>query len=228
MTSSLTWHGHATWQIQSQAHSLLIDPFFDDNPSSTIKSAQVDCQFVLLTHGHFDHIADAVAIAKRTQAQVIANYEIATWLGAQGVQNTFGMNLGGAASFPFGSAKFTPAWHSSTLPDGSNGGSPAGILLTFSCKKIYFAGDTALFSDMSLIGNKGIDIAILPIGDVFTMGIEDSIDAINLLQPKFVLPSHYNTWPPIAQDASDWRERVRKSTSAKPVVLKPGESFSFE
>lgn len=228
MALSLTWHGHATWQIQSGSHSLIVDPFFDDNPSSTIKADHVDCQFLLLTHGHFDHIADAAAIAKRTQAQVIANYEIATWLGAQGVPNTFGMNLGGAASFPFGTVKLTPAWHSSTLPDGSNGGSPAGIVLTSSGKNIYFAGDTALFSDMSLIGKMEIDIAILPIGDVFTMGVEDSIEAIKLLKPKFVLPSHYNTWPPIAQDANAWAELVRKSTAAKPVVLKPSESFSFE
>jgi L-ascorbate metabolism protein UlaG (beta-lactamase superfamily) len=228
MALSLTWHGHATWQIQSGSHALIVDPFFDDNPSSTIKADQVDCQFLLLTHGHFDHIADAAAIAKRTAAQVIANYEIASWLGAQGVPNTFGMNLGGAASFPFGSVKLTPAWHSSTLPDGSNGGSPAGIVLTLSGKKIYIAGDTALFSDMSLIGNLGIDIAILPIGDVFTMGIEDSIEAVKLLKPKFVLPSHYNTWPPIAQDPNAWAELVRKSTLAKPVVLKPSESFSFE
>ena len=138
MARALTWHGHATWQIQSGSHSLIVDPFFNDNPSSTIKADHVDCQFLLLTHGHFDHIADAAAIAKRTQAQVIANYEIATWLGAQGIQNTFGMNLGGAATFPFGSVKLTPAWHSSTLPDGSNGGSPAGIVLTLSGKKNLF------------------------------------------------------------------------------------------
>jgi L-ascorbate metabolism protein UlaG (beta-lactamase superfamily) len=138
------------------------------------------------------------------------------------------MNLGGSFKTKFGSVKMTPALHSSMLPDGTDGGVAGGFVVESGNNRIYFAGDTALFSDMSLIARKPIDVAILPIGDLFTMGIEDSIEAIKLLKPEYVLPSHYGTWPPIKQDVKDWANRVKAQTSAVPIVLKSGESFTLE
>jgi L-ascorbate metabolism protein UlaG (beta-lactamase superfamily) len=139
------------------------------------------------------------------------------------------MNLGGSAPTSFGSVKMTIAWHSSVLPDGTYGGAPGGFVLQLQDegKRIYFACDTALFSDMQLIAEPKLDLAVLPIGDLFTMGISDSIAATKLLQPKLVAPSHYNTWPAIAQDAQHWGQRISQETSAQPRVLLPGESFSL-
>ncbi len=222
----LTWLGHACWSIATGQHTLLVDPYLDDNPTAAVKADAVAADFILLTHGHVDHVADVVKIAKRTGANCIANYEICEWLGKQGVSNTTPMNLGGAVNMPFGRVKMTVALHSSTLPDGTPGGNPGGFLLTIGAARIYFAGDTALFSDMRLIGAGGIDLAILPIGDLYTMGPDDSIEAIRLLGPKRVAPSHYNTWPPIAQNAHHWANRVSRETQATPFVLEPGSSIT--
>ncbi len=234
MTTELTWLGHGCWVVRtgnsppSQGGArggvfhLLIDPFLDDSPTAPVKSTDVPADFILVSHGHFDHVADAEKIAKRTGATVISNYEICEWLGKRGVQKTHGMNLGGACQQPFGKVKLTVAHHSSVLPDGAPGGNPGGFLLTLADGKIYFACDTALFGDMSLIGNAGINLAVLPIGDNYTMGPDDALEAVKLIRPKRVAPSHYNTWPPIAQDAKAWAERVRKETSAEPVVVEPG------
>jgi L-ascorbate metabolism protein UlaG (beta-lactamase superfamily) len=228
MSIQITWFGHATWQIQAPPHWIIVDPFFDENPVCEKSADKVECDYILLTHGHFDHVADTVSIAKRTGAQVLSNYEISNWLRKQGVASVMGMNLGGSFKTKFGSVKMTPALHSSMLPDGTDGGVAGGFVVESGNNRIYFAGDTALFSDMSLIARKPIDVAILPIGDLFTMGIEDSIEAIKLLKPEYVLPSHYGTWPPIQQDVKDWANRVKAQTSAVPIVLKSGESFTLE
>ncbi|MFO0454721.1 MAG: metal-dependent hydrolase [Planctomycetota bacterium] len=228
MSIQITWFGHATWQIQAPPHWIIVDPFFDENPVCEKAAEKVECDYILLTHGHFDHVADAVSIAKRTGAEVLCNYEISNWLRKQGVASVMGMNLGGSFKTKFGSVKMTPALHSSMLPDGTDGGVAGGFVVESGNNRIYFAGDTALFSDMSLIARKPIDVAILPIGDLFTMGIEDSIEAIKLLKPEYVLPSHYGTWPPIQQDVKDWANRVKAQTSAVPIVLKSGESFTLE
>jgi L-ascorbate metabolism protein UlaG (beta-lactamase superfamily) len=222
MSIEITWLGHATFLIDTGKHIVLVDPFLDDNPTAPIKSGDVKADFILVTHGHGDHIADGVKIAQRTGAPVVCNYEISLWLAKQGVKNAVGMNHGGATTLPFGKVKMTIAHHSSVLPDGTYGGNPAGFLLTLPEAKIYIAGDTALFSDMQLYGRGGLDLAILPIGDFYTMGPEDSIEAIKLLKPKRVLPCHYNTWPPIAQDAKKWADMVRKETSAAPEIPEPG------
>ncbi|MEC8390003.1 MAG: metal-dependent hydrolase [Planctomycetota bacterium] len=228
MSIELTWFGHGTWQISLPEHTILLDPFFDDNPSSPIKAAEVDADFILISHGHFDHIADAVAVANRTNATVVAIYEVAQWLAQNGeVKETIGMNIGGGVQLPFGHVKMTPALHSSQLPDGSYGGEPAGFVLTLNGKRIYFACDTGLFSDMTLIGTRGIDLAVLPIGDLFTMGPDDSIEAIKLLRPKRVAPAHFNTWPPIEQDSDAWALRVKQETDSDPVVLNPGGQFTL-
>jgi len=226
MAIEVTWLGHGCFSLATGKHRLIIDPFLDDNPAAPLKAKEVEADFILVSHGHFDHISDAAAIANRTGAIVLANYEVATWLHTQHkVQNTVGMNLGGATRQAFGTAKFTLAQHSSQLPDGSYGGSPGGWLLTIEGKKLYFACDTALFADMATIGKTGLDLAVVPIGDLYTMGPEDSIAAIELLQPRRVAPAHYNTWPPIAQDAAAWAQQVKAKTKAEPIVVEPGGKF---
>jgi L-ascorbate metabolism protein UlaG (beta-lactamase superfamily) len=227
MSLELTWLGHAAWLVDTGKHKLLIDPFLDDNPVASCKSTDVDPDFILVTHGHGDHVADAPKIAKRTGATVIAMVEICSWLKEQGVKNTQQLNLGGGVAMPFGHVKMTIAHHSSVLPDNSPAGNPAGFLLTLDGKKIYFAGDTALFLDMQLIGSGGLDLAVLPIGDLFTMGPDDALEAVKLLNPRNVVPQHYNTWPPIRQDAQQWAARVRAETQATPHVLEPGGKFSL-
>jgi len=171
MATELTWPGHGSWSIKVDEHHVLLDPFFDDSPTAPFMANDVDCDYILVSHGHFDHVADVASIANRTGATVVAIFEIAEWFSKNhGVKETLGMNLGGGVNLPFGRVKMTPAHHSLQLPDGSYGGNPAGFLLTLEVGNIYFARDTALFSDMKLIGAAGIDLAILPIGDHFTMG----------------------------------------------------------
>lgn len=221
----MRWLGHGSWALTAGSHRILIDPFLDEQPTAPVKAADVDADFILVSHGHFDHVADVASIANRTDATVVSNFEISQWLSGQhAVKNVVGMNLGGGVELPFGKLKLTLAHHSSMLPDGSNGGSAGGFLLETGEKRIYFACDTALFLDMKLIGSAGLDLAVLPIGDLYTMGVDDSIEAIGLLNPKRVLPAHYNTWPPIEQDAAGWAQRVRAHTSAEPVVLEPGQT----
>lgn len=227
MTVALTWLGHATWLIESNEHRILLDPFLTDNPSAQVAAKDLNPTCILVSHGHFDHTNDLVTIAKRTSAPVYAIFEIAQWLGKQGVESATGMNIGGRVKTAFGSVKLTPAVHSSCLPDGTYGGSPAGFVVEIESKKIYFACDTALFSDMQLIGKAGLDLAVIPIGDLYTMGIEDSIEAVKLIGPKKVAPTHYNTWPPIEQDAEAWAQLVRTNTSAEPITPAVGKSFSL-
>lgn len=227
MSTKLRWLGHSCLLFESGGKNILIDPFLTGNPKATIKASELSADFILVSHGHGDHVGDAVEIAERTGATVIANYEIATWFTEKmGVRNVHGMQHGGAHQFAFGRVKFTLAFHGSALPDGSNGGNPCGFLITFKDgKKVYDAADTGLFGDMRLIGEEGIDLAILPIGDNFTMGPDDALRAVKLLTPKRVMPIHFDTFPLIAQDANGWAERVRKETSAVPVVLKPGDTM---
>jgi L-ascorbate metabolism protein UlaG (beta-lactamase superfamily) len=228
MPNELTWLGHAAWLLKTQGHSILVDPFLDDSPKAPMKADKVEADFILVSHGHFDHVGDCVKIAKRTGATVISNFEICTWLEKQGVEHTIAHNLGGGSNQKFGRVKLTLAHHSSQLPDGTNGGNPSGFLLTLaSGPKVYFACDTGLFYDMKLIGSVGIDLAVVPIGDLFTMGPDDALEAVKLIAPKRVVPSHYNTWPPIEQDAAAWAARVKAETKTDVTVVKPGESLTF-
>jgi len=228
-TVEITWLGHASFSLDTGGSTLLVDPFLDDSPVSPVQADDVGADYILVTHGHFDHVADVVSIALRTEATVIANFEISEWLKKQGIaeEKLIAMNLGGGVDLPFGHVKKTIAHHSSGLPDGTYGGSAAGFVLSLSKSRIYFAGDTALTLDMKLIGMGGLDLAVLPIGDLFTMGPDDSIEAIKLLNTSRVIPCHYNTWPPIEQDAAAWAERVRLHTAAEPIVLVPGEKCSL-
>ena len=227
MTLKLTWYGHATLGLETGGYKLLVDPFFSDNPAASVSAASVAADYILVTHGHGDHVGDTVQIAKRTGATAISNAEIASWLGKQGIK-THGQHLGGGFKYPFGYLKLTLALHGSGLPDGSNGGNPAGFLLTTNDGiKVYIAGDTGLFGDMRLIGEEGLDLAVIPIGDNFTMGPDDALRAVKLLQPKHVIPIHFNTWDLIAQDPSAWASRVQEETAARVHVLKSGETLSL-
>ncbi len=229
MPTTITWFGHNCWSIDTAGTTILLDPFLDESPVAPVKAADVRADVILVSHGHFDHVADVVPIAQRTGAAVIANFEVGQWLVKQGVaeDKVTGMNPGGGVQQPWGHVKFTIAHHSSSMPDGSYGGVPGGFLLSLNDARVYFACDTALFLDMKLIGAAGLDLAVLPIGDLFTMGPDDSLDAVKLLGPKRVAPCHYNTWPPIEQDAADWAERIRRQTAAEPVVVEPGGQISL-
>jgi L-ascorbate metabolism protein UlaG (beta-lactamase superfamily) len=228
MTNKLTWYGHATLGLETGGYKLVIDPFFEGNPAASLSPKEVEADFLLVSHGHGDHVGDAVAIAKRTGATIISNYEIAGWFSEKGVEKTHGQHLGGGHKHPFGYLKLTLALHGSMLPDGSYGGNPSGFLLTTNDgKKIYLAQDTGLFGDMKLIGEEGLDAAVIPIGDNYTMGPDDALRAVKMLEPKVVIPIHYNTWPLLAQDANAWKECVEKETKTRVMLLKPGESYSF-
>ena len=227
MISKLTWYGHAALGLDTGGHKILVDPFFSGNPAANVPAHQVEADFILVSHGHGDHLGDTLEIARRTGATIISNAEIAGWLGKQDLK-THAQHLGGGHQHPFGYLKLTLALHGSGLPDGSYGGNPCGFLLTTNAgEKIYMAGDTGLFGDMRLIGDEGIDLAILPIGDNYTMGPQDALRAVELLLPKHVIPIHYNTWDVITQDVNSWASRVEKETRAKVHVLKPGESFTL-
>lgn len=227
MSVEVTFLGHSAFQIQSGEQQILIDPFLTGNPQAAVSADDVNPNFIALTHGHGDHIGDTVAIAKRTGAKVIANYEICEWLKAQGIENVHPQHIGGGFNHEFGYLKLTTALHGSMLPDGSNGGMPGGLLFKLDGVNVYHAGDTGLFSDMKLIGEDAIHLAILPIGDNFTMGPDDSIKAINFLAAQKVVPCHFNTFGWIEQDVEAWAERVNEDTSASPVVLKSGESIKL-
>ncbi|HKY79190.1 MAG TPA: metal-dependent hydrolase [Anaerolineales bacterium] len=226
MAITYTWFGHGTSGLEIGGFKLVIDPYFTDNPAASTTVDQVAADFILVSHGHGDHVGDVEPLAKRTGALVIANHEIATWFEAKGLQ-THGQHIGGGHQHPFGHLKLTMAEHGSKLPDGSNGGNPAGFLIAAEGKKIYLACDTGLFGDMQLIGAEGLDLAVLPIGDNYTMGPDDALKAVKLLEPKHVIPVHYNTWDLIKQDGQAWAQRVEKETRVKAHALKPGESFAI-
>jgi L-ascorbate metabolism protein UlaG (beta-lactamase superfamily) len=228
MSNRLTWFGHATLGLETGGKRLLIDPFFTGNPAASASADEQSPDFILITHGHGDHVGDAVSIARRCGATVIANAEISGWIGRQGIENTHAQHIGGGYSYPFGYLKLTLALHGSALPDGANGGNPAGFLLTTTdARKIYLAGDTGLFGDMRLIGEEGLDVAVLPIGDNYTMGPQDALRAVRMLAPKHVIPIHFSTWDVIRQDAQKWAEMAEQETGVAVHVLQPGDSFDF-
>jgi L-ascorbate metabolism protein UlaG (beta-lactamase superfamily) len=225
--AKIIYIGHSAVEIQSSGHSILIDPFISQNPAAVQKPDDFKPDAILLTHGHMDHVGDTVSLAKKHRCPVIATFELASYCQAQGAPHTVGMNTGGVKEFEFGKVMFTPALHSSSL-DGKYMGLACGIVLTTKDgKRIYHAGDTALFGDMALIGRKGLDLALVPIGSHYTMDPEAAIEAVKLLQPKQVIPIHYNTFPPIQQDASAFQRAVESQTNSRVLILKPGESHEF-
>lgn len=224
----ITYYGHSCFLVETASARLLIDPFLNDNPLSPIKAAQVRCDYVLLSHGHEDHTADALGIAQANGATLVANYEIAEYFAAKGAK-THGMNPGGAFRFPFGRVKLTLAHHTSSVNAGLNPiylGVACGLLVEADGQRLYHAGDTGLFLDMQLIGRGGLDAALLPIGDNFTMGPEDALEALDLLKPRVAVPIHYNTWAPIAQDP-DAFARAAAARGHQVNALRPGATLSL-
>lgn len=222
----LSYHGHSIVKIQTNDHTILIDPFITGNELTDLVVEDEKPDVILLTHGHNDHVGDTVTLAKASDALVVAPNELAIYLGLQGL-NTHGMNIGGANEFEFGTVKFTKAFHSSSYQTEDNTfiytGMPAGILFTAEGKTIYHAGDTSLFGDMKMIGDRHpIDVAFLPIGDNFTMGPEDAAYAVELLKPKVTIPVHYNTFPPIKQDPQTFKSLV-KNHEVK--IMAAGDQF---
>lgn len=219
-----SWHAHSVVMIETiNDYTLIIDPFINGNTACDLEADKVKVDYVLLTHAHNDHVGEAVEIAKNNNATIIAMVELADYLSQFGVE-TVGMNVGGTAFFPFGSVKMTPAWHSSSYneEDGTNVplGLAGGFVIDDGASKVYHAGDTALFSDMSLIGP--VDAAFIPIGDHYTMGICDAVKAAELLKPQLVIPIHYNTFPIIEQNPYDFINRLDDDNGKVPEV---GEIF---
>ncbi|WJQ82945.1 metal-dependent hydrolase [Brevibacillus brevis] len=225
----IRFHGHSAVQVTSEGHSIMIDPFISGSSVAATKLEDISVQYILLTHGHQDHILDAVELAKKNDATIVATHELATYLSWQGAK-TISMNLGGSVKLPFGKVKMTQAFHSSgvVLDDEKQivyMGMPGGFVIELGGKTIYHAGDTGLFGDMKLIGERhNIDLAFLPIGDVFTMGPEDALVAAEWVQADFVVPIHYDTFPPIKQDGEAFvAELAEKDIRGK--ALKPGETL---
>ena len=221
-----TFFGHSCFFLEDGENRLIIDPFITGNPQAIIKPEEVKVNYILLTHAHGDHLGDAVDISKRNKALIIAPFELANYCQDQGCE-VHPMHIGGAHNFPFGRVKLTIAHHGSALPDGGYGGNPCGLLITLNGKTFFHSGDTGLFYDMKLIGEMNdIELAVLPIGDNFTMGIDDAVKAVEFLKPKSVIPMHFKTFDVIDTDPEEFVRRV-VDMEVNSVVLKVGESFEY-
>ena len=217
--------GHATFTLSDGTSTVLIDPFLTDNPQAAVSPDEVSATTILLTHGHFDHVADTVAIAKRTGAPVLATTELAAEFEQQGVE-VINANYGGSHTFDWGTAKLVPAWHDSSTPAGKHN-SPAGVVVDIGGVVVYHLGDTCLFSDLALANRpKQIDVAIVPIGGHFTMDRHDAGAAADLIGAKTIIPCHYNTFPPIETDANAFATDLESQLDATAVVLSPGDTHA--
>lgn len=226
----IRFHGHACIQLTGGGHSVIVDPFLTGNSLAVVRAADIEVDYVLLTHGHGDHVGDAADIALRTGAQVIATHELAGYIGKSGAK-AVGMNLGGSYKTPIARFKMVQAFHSSSVtgPDELPiyMGMPAGFLIEMAGRTILHCGDTALFGDMKLIGEQhNIDVAFIPIGDHFTMGPEDAALAAEWLKAKVVVPIHYNTFPPIRQNPEDYLALLEER-DIRGKVLEPGETLEL-
>ncbi|OAT81334.1 metal-dependent hydrolase [Desulfotomaculum copahuensis] len=225
----VTFLGHAAFLLAG-SKSVLIDPFITGNPVTVSKVQDLHPDLILVSHGHDDHLGDTVEIARQSGATVVSVFELANFCMRHGV-GAHPMHIGGSHQFDGVRIKLTPAWHGSGLATGGTAeylGTPCGFIITMDGHTVYHAGDTGLFGDMNLISRRqAIDLALLPIGDNFTMGPDDALEAVQLLQPHTVIPMHYNTWPLIAQDASRFKQDVEAKTTARVAILNPGESYEL-
>jgi L-ascorbate metabolism protein UlaG (beta-lactamase superfamily) len=223
----LRYFSHSAFQITTEkGKKILIDPFLDDNPNSPVKANQVDADYIILTHGHGDHLGDAFNIAKRCDSLFICLNELANYCSEKGFK-AHNMHIGGSHLFEFGKVKLTIAHHGSMTPDNYYAGEPSGVVLTIDGKSIYHTGDTGLFYDMKLIGEMTkLDYMLLPIGDNFTMGIDDAVKAVELANPKIAIPMHYNTFPIINADPFEFKKKV-EAIGKQCIVMKFGEEIEL-
>lgn len=224
-----TYYGHACFAVTVGSRTLLFDPFVTPNDLARhIDIKAIPADYILISHGHADHMADAVAIARRTGATIVSNFEITVWLARHGAEKSHALNHGGGHDFDFGRVKFVNAIHSSSLPDGAYGGNPGGFVVETPKGGFYYSGDTALTLDMKLIGESSrLSFAALPIGDNFTMGVDDAIKAAEFVRCHRVLGLHYDTFAPIKIDQAVAREKFR-AAGKQLVLLAPGDSFDFD
>ena len=225
----IKFHGQSCFELSEGDVTVLTDPFLKpNNPVAVATAEEVEPTHIALSHGHADHIADAVAVATRTGAECIAIVELAGWLGTQGVESVRDPNFGGTEEFDWGYVSLVPAWHTNTTPDGTAIGPAAGLVIKIGGTTIYHAGDTCLFGDMKLIAQRSdIDVFLVPIGGHYTMDRRDAVVAAEFVGAKTVIPMHYNTFPAIEADAEAFRSDVEAKTSSKVVVLEPGQSHSL-
>jgi L-ascorbate metabolism protein UlaG (beta-lactamase superfamily) len=227
----IRWLGHSAFELVSGSHRVLVDPFLaPDNPAAVVGPDEVEPTDILLTHGHGDHTAQAVEVAKRTGARCVALTELARWLSEQGVDDVDDPNLGGTAEREWGWVKVVPAVHTSTTPDGNVIGQAAGLVIYLDGTTVYHLGDTALFGDLRLIAERTpVNVALVPIGGHFTMDQEDAVTAVELIDPDVVIPMHFGTFPPIEADPERFASEVEASprTSSEVVVLRPGETYTL-
>lgn len=224
---TIRYLGHSGFTVDDGQSRTAIDPFLTGNPKTPLKASEITVDQILLTHAHGDHLGDTIEIAKRSDATVYTNFETGSWLVKQGLKKLHSMNTGASRRFPWARLTWTPAWHSNSLPDGSYAGLAHGLVLELDGKRVYHAGDTALFGDMALIAEEPIDLAFLPIGDYYTMGPKHAERAVTLLKPRLVIPIHYNTFEPIVQDATKFKSAVEERTKTLVKVLAPGDTFEL-
>ena len=224
----LTYYGHSCFLLETGGSKVLFDPFISPNPlAKDVAIDQIDAQFILLSHGHADHVADAEAIGKRTGAEVVGMAEVVGWFGQKGLKANYAMNIGGKVALPFGTVKMVAALHSSSMPDGSYGGIAAGFVVEAEGKTFYFAGDTALTYDMKLLGEQyKLDFALLPIGDNFTMGIDDALIAADWTGANKIIGMHYDTFPPITIDQEAAKQKAMQA-GKELLLLKIGETINL-